>query len=253
MADRAWTGFEPWALPAAPLYYNQSMDSAQPVPVWLWRFATWGFGAAVMGVLGLAWGLSRGWADPPRAGPRLWFDDFKGDAAYWEFMATEGASLGPGAGALLAEFTAPGQLAVGLTSSPVGDFTLEIAGTQTAGEIGAVYGLIFAWQDEAHYSAVVINSNGYAEAYRQAGAERKHWFAWQQWPHILLGTGSNRVRVDVRGARVTARVNDEVLVEAATDAEGRIGVLARSSSASLRAGAGLGRVVFSWAQVWGRP
>jgi len=235
------------------MYYNQSMDSTQPVPVWLWRLTTWGFAAAVVAVMGLTWGLSRGWADPPRAGPRLWFDDFKGDAAHWEFMATEGASLGPGAGALLAEFTAPGQLAVGLMPGPVGDFTLEIAGTQTAGEIGAVYGLIFAWQDEAHYSAVVINSNGYAEAYRQAGAERKHWFAWQQWPNILLGTGSNRVRVDVGGGQMIARVNDEVLVEAETGAGRRVGVLARSPSASLRAGSGPSRVVFSWVQMWARP
>ena len=230
---------------ASALYYNQSMDSTQPVPVWLWRLVTWGFGAAVVAVIGVAWGLSRGWADPPRAGPRLWFEDFKGDVTRWEFAATGRAALSPGAGALLAEFTAPGQRAVGLTPGPAGDFTLEIAGTQTAGEVGAAYGLVFAWRDEAHYNAVLINGNGYAEAYRQAGAERTDWFTWQPWPHILLGMGSNRVRVDVRGGRVTARVNDEVLVEAAADVGGRIGVLARST--------GSGRVVFSWAQVWGKP
>jgi hypothetical protein len=226
------------------------MDPQHPVPLWLWRFATWGFGVAVVGVIGLAWGLSRGWADPPRAGPLLWYENFQGDLTRWEFIASNGAALGPGEGALRARLTAPEQLAVGLTSGPAGDFTLEIAGTQTAGDIGAAYGLIFAWQDEAHYSAVLINGNGYAEAYRQAGAERTSWFAWQQWPNILLGTGSNRVRVDVGGGQMIARVNDEVLVEAETDAGGRVGVLARSPSASLRAGSGPSRVVFSWVQMW---
>jgi hypothetical protein len=215
------------------------------MPVWLWRLATWGFGVAALAVISLAWGLSRGWADPSRAGPLVRYDDFKGGLTQWEFSATGGALLGPGAGALLAEFTAPDQLAAGLTPGPAGDFTFEIAGTQTTGEIGAAYGLIFAWQDDAHYSAVLINGNGYAEAYRQEGAERTDWFTWQQWPNILVGTASNRVRVDVQGKQMTARVNDEALVEAATDAAGRIGVLARSAAP--------GRVVFSWIKVWSRP
>jgi hypothetical protein len=211
----------------------------------LWRLATWGFAVAVVGVIALAWGLSLGWADPPRAGPLWWYENFQGDLTRWEFIAPNGAMLSPGEGALLADFSAPGQLAVGLTPGPEGDFTLEVAGTHIAGEIGAVYGLVFAWQDETHYSAVLVNGNGYAEAYRQEGAERTDWFAWQQWPNILLGTESNRVRVDVRGRQMIARVNDELLVEATTDAAGRIGVLARST--------GPGRVVFSWAQVWARP
>ncbi len=229
------------------------MDSRHPVPLWLWRLATWGFGVAVIGVIGLAWGLSRGWADPLRAGPLLWYENFQGDLTHWEFVTTNGAKLGPGEGALLAEFTAPDQLAMGLTPGPVGDFTLEVAGTQTAGDSGAAYGLIFAWQDEAHYSAVLVNGNGYAEAYQQAGAERRDWFAWQQWPNILLGAGSNRVRVDVRGRQVIARVNDEVLVETETGAGGRVGVLARSPSAPPGAGPSPGRVVFSWVQTWASP
>ena len=222
------------------------MDSDQLAPRWLWQIARWGFIAALVSVSALALGLSLGLAYPPRAGPLLWQDDFKVDSTRWEFSAPTGGALAPRQGALAAEFTTPDQLVLGLTAGPAGDFTLEIAGTQTAGESGAVYGLVFGWQDEAHYNAVLVNSNGYAEAYRQDGPERQQWFAWQQWPHILVQPESNRVRVDVRAARVIVRINDERLVEAAANgapARGRLGVLARSI--------GPGEVVFSWVRVWG--
>jgi hypothetical protein len=102
---------------------------------------------------------------------------------------------------------------------------------------------VFGWQSASHYHAVLVNGAGYAEAYTQRGAQRQTWFAWQQWPHILYGNQNNRLRIDVRGASVTARINDEVL--AATmlaEVDGRVGVLAR--------GAAPGQVVFSWVRLW---
>jgi hypothetical protein len=219
--------------------------ASQPAPLWLWRIAVWAFGISVMSVAGLTWALASGLADPPRAGPLLRYDNFQTSADQWEFIAPAGGTLAPHEGGLIAEFPARAadQWAIGLTNGPLGDFTLEVAGTQISGE--AAYGLIFAWQDKAHYSAVLINGNGYAEVYRQEGTARTDWFQWQQWPNILLGTESNRVRIDIRGTRLTARVNDEVLAEGATTGGGKIGVIARSSAPS--------RVVFNWIQVWGRP
>jgi len=121
-----------------------------------------------------------------------------------------------------------------------------VAGAAVEGP--AAYGLVFGWQDDAHYSAVLVNGNGYAEAYTQAGPQRAAWLAWQQWPHILYGVESNRVRVDVRaegaGTAVTARVNDEVLATTTlAGSAGQVGVLAR--------GPGPARVVFSWVRLWG--
>jgi hypothetical protein len=200
---------------------------------------------AAAAVAALVWGLSQGWADPPRAGPLLWHDDFGGGAARWELHAPAGGSLTPQASGLLAEFTAPDQSAYALTPGPAGDFTFELTGAQVEGEIGAAYGLIFGWQDETHYGAALVNGNGYAEAYRQSGPKRQRWFEWQQWPNILLGAAGNRVRVDVRGGQATVRINDEVLVAAEAGGAGKIGVLAR--------GAGPGSVRFGWAQVWARP
>jgi hypothetical protein len=223
----------------------QGVHTGEAAPSWLWRAAVWGFGITLLGVSGLATALALGLADPPRAGPLAWQDDFKAGAARWEISTSPGAAFGPRQGALVAEFTARDQVAAGLTISPSRDFTLEVAGAQVAGEIGAAYGLVFAWQDEARYSAVLVNGNGYVEAYRREGDDWRAWFAWQQWPHILAGNESNRVRLDVRGTTVTGRINDEVLFEAVTEANGRIGVMARSQNP--------GRVVFSWVKVWAAP
>jgi hypothetical protein len=211
--------------------------------VWLWRLVTWGFGVALAMIVVLAWGLAQGWADPPRAGPVVRFDDFKSDLGQWAFSVPEEASLVPTESGLRATFTAPDQLVLGVTAGPAGDFTLEVAGAQTAGETGAAYGLIIGWQDAAHYHAVLINGNGYAEAYRVDGAARADWFAWQQWPHILVGGVSNRVRVDVRGRRVIARVNDELLAETTAAARGQVGLIARGLEPDQT-------VIFSWIQIW---
>jgi hypothetical protein len=173
------------------------------------------------------------------------YDDFNSDPTRWDFSAPEGARLDPTAGGLRAAFTAPDQLVFGVTPGPAGDFTLEVAGAQTVGEGGAAYGLVFGWRDAAHYHAVLVNGNGYAEAYHVNGAARDEWFTWQQWPNILVGDASNRVRVDVRGAHVTARVNDEILAETITDGRGRIGIIARSLGSNQE-------VMFSWIQVWAK-
>jgi hypothetical protein len=224
------------------------MAPKDPVPPWLWRAVTWGLGITFLGVAALATALYFGLADPPRAGPLLWEEDFKGDSSRWHFVATSGATLAAREGALAATFTAPGQTVFAVTAAPPGAFTLEVAAAQIEGESGSVhYGLVFGWEDERNYSAVLVNGNGYAEAYRLAEEARTDWFAFAQWPHLLYGAEANRVRVDVRARSLSARLNDELLLE--EELAGRsglkLGVLARSS--------GLGRVRFSWVKVWATP
>jgi len=210
----------------------------------MWRAVTVGFFAVLAGVSALAVALALGAADPPRAGPLLWEETFQGAISRWELGASEGASIQVRGGALVAEFTASGQTAWAITSAPAGNFTLEIAAAQALGEIGVQYGLVFDWRSETDYAAVLMNGNGYAEAFQQTGEGRAAWFPFQQWPHILYGTEANRVRVDVRGSQVSARINDELLFEAdPNDFDGRkLGVLAHAE--------GAGRVVFGWVKVW---
>jgi hypothetical protein len=171
----------------------------------------------------------------------LWEDDFRGDVSRWTWHADEGAALAPQDGALVATFTAGGQTAWATTSAPAGDLTLEIAAVQTEGA-AAAYGLVLGWQDAGRYAAVLVNANGYAHAFEQSGAARADRFPFQQWPHILAGADGNRVRVDVRGAAATARINDERLATFSAPAPGQIGVMAQST--------GPGRVVFGWVKVW---
>jgi hypothetical protein len=240
------------------------MDSEQPAPQWLWRLVAGGFAALLAAVVGLAVALALGAADPPRAGPRIWQDDFKAGAARWQFVA-QGAQIGPQGGALVIDLAgrpsgAEAQSAAALTARPSGDFTVEMAGAQTSGALGAKYGLLLGWRDAAHYSAVLVNGNGYAEAYTLEDGQRRTWFEWQQWPNLLFGTDANRVRADVAGGQVTVRINDEVLVTGTANTDGEIGVLAQDSVAALSGSAvapGDGsaapsRVVISWVQVWGK-
>jgi hypothetical protein len=227
--------------------HEMTTPDPQAVPRWLWRIASWSLVAAVLAVLGLAGALALGWADPPRAGPLLWQDDFKQGTQRWTLAPPAGGTLAAGDGALIVTFGGPASLgipeAVGLTAAPTADYTLEVAGSAVAGETVAAYGLVFDWQDDQHYSALFLDGNGYAEAYHQAGAGRQTLFEWQQWPHILYGTDANRARVDVRGQAITLRINDEVLATGPrAAARGQLGMAARSSTA--------GRVVFSWVRVW---
>jgi len=222
------------------------MSSEQPVARWLWNFANGALVIVMVGIVSLALALAQGVADPPRAGNLWLFDDFKSETSRWTFSAPEGINLHT-EGALIAEFTAlTTQPAFALTEGPANNFVLEIAGTPRANANDIAYGLVFGWQDETHYSAVLVNGNGYAEAYQQNGAERVVWFEWQQWPHAV--SGDNRVRVEVEDGRVVARVNDEWLTEAAltTPPAGKMGVIAHTAGAP-------GGIIFSWVKVWAGP
>jgi hypothetical protein len=222
-----------------------TVKGTEGVPAWLWRGANWTLGLAAAGIAVLAAMLALGAADPPRAGPLAWQDDFKAGLDRWTIFVGGGGSVTAADGALRVDL-GPKTKAGALTPGPPGDFTLEVAGA-AARDPAAWYGLVFDWRAADDYSAVLVNGDGYAEAYTQRGAERTTWFAQQQWPHLLAGSESNRVRVDVRrgpgGAEVTVRVNDEVLTQTALAGEaGQVGVLARA--------AGPAQVVFSWARLW---
>jgi hypothetical protein len=221
------------------------MTHTEASPPWLWRLASRGLVVCTLGVLALAAALALGFADPPRAGPLLWQDDFKDGTQRWTLSPPASGTLEAADGALAAVFaessSSAAAITTGLTRAPQGDYTLEVAGAAVTGT--PAYGLVFDWQDDLHYSAVYVNGDGYAEAYYQVGGNRQTLYEWQQWPHVLFGTDANRVRVDVRGQAVTLRINGEVLgAWPRAAARGQVGLAARSRAAA--------RVVFSWAKVW---
>src|SRR5690242_10812255 len=105
-------------------------EAENEAPRWLWRLASWGLLLTVAGVAALAGALALGAADPPRAGPLLWQDDFKQGTQRWTLTPPAGGTLAAGQGALVADFAAAagsdGPQAVGLTPAPAGDYTLEV-------------------------------------------------------------------------------------------------------------------------------
>ncbi|MEK7326813.1 MAG: hypothetical protein AAB217_16335, partial [Chloroflexota bacterium] len=126
-----------------------------------------------------------------------------------------------------------------VTPVEAADFTFEAAGGQSAGVIGAAYGIVFGYQNEQNYVAVLINGNGYVEV---TGVDGTEWIAWQQWPNILLGDEANRLRVDVSGGEGLIRINDEVLMRLPVG-EGKVGVVGRGLEPGQE-------VRFGWAKLW---
>lgn len=129
----------------------------------------------------------------------------------------------------------------GVTRGEGGEFTFEVAGGQSSGEVGTAYGIVFNFQTPESFTAVMINGNGYVEV---ISADGREWMAWQQWPNILLGYEANRLRVDARGGEGLIRINDEALLRVPVS-EGAVGVIARGSAAGQR-------VRFGWAKYWAK-
>ena len=209
---------------------SQTPNSKNQIPNWLWRIARRGFAALIIGIVGLAVAVALGVADPKTAGPLKWEDHFT--TARWE---TFGEARFDEGGLVIAS--------TGGAVAPVetADFTFEAAGGQSAGVIGAAYGIVFGYQNEQDYVAVLINGNGYVEV---TGADGTEWMAWQQWPNILLGNEANRLRVDVSGGEGLIRINDEVLLRLPVG-EGKVGVMARGLEAGQE-------VRFGWAKLWAK-
>src|SRR6266852_2722162 len=98
------------------------MSTEEAPPPWLWHLASRGLAVCALAVLVLAGALALGLADPPRAGPLLWQDDFKHGTRRWTLSPSAGGTLGAADGALVAAFTgslgSEAPSAVGLTAAP---------------------------------------------------------------------------------------------------------------------------------------
>lgn len=207
-----------------------------------WRAVVGAFWLTAAAIAVTAVALSLGAADPPRAGPLAWEQNFA-DLAGWMAYQTGEAGWSVGKAGLQIALSEAGDTVFMVTDAPAGRFTFEVAGAQPGGPTGAMYGLVFDFADPETYAAVLVNGNGYARAFRQAGEEVHEWFGLGQWPHILAGADANRVRLDSMDGRLTFRVNDEILAEAPGAADGRIGVAVFAIEAGQT-------VVFSWARLW---
>jgi hypothetical protein len=124
----------------------------------------------------------------------------------------------------------PDATSVELLGRSYGDFTLEVEAVplSTSGLDG--YGLVYRAQDNAHYYAFAIGSDGYYAVLREIGSEETALVEWQQFPHIHRGLRTNRLRVACASASCDFFINDEhaATVEDDTWLVGSAGLWARS-------------------------
>ena len=201
---------------------------------WLWNLVSRSMPVLCVSLVGLAIALDLGLADDAYLGQLVWDTDFDpatdGDIHLWTLSFSPLATAKPGSAGLTFNFVRPGMTRAFTRSGSDGPLTSEITGAQIGGPPGAMVGLVFDYRSDRDYAAVMVNNNGYVMAYRQSGTTREEWFPLQQWPHVLLGSQGNRLRVDIMDGRALIRVNDEVLQSVPAEGTGSLGVIAISSA-----------------------
>ena len=199
---------------------------------WLWKLVVWSVISLPILVLGLAFSLSLGVADQGPLGPLVWdtgFDPARDhDVHLWSPAFSNTVAVKPGEEGLTFIFGRPDMIGAFTRTGAGVPLTSEIDGAQVGGPPGAMFGLVFDYLSERDYSAVMVNNNGYVMAYRQSGTQREEWVPLQQWPHVLRGQHTNRLRVDIHDGFADIRVNDEVLKSVPSNGQGALGVIASS-------------------------
>jgi len=113
---------------------------------------------------------------------------------------------------------------------PSSDFTLEGEAVPLSGPEFNGYGLVYRAQDEAHYYAFAVGSDGYYAVLRAARGEETVLVEWQQFPHVRRGGQANRLRMTCGGPTCRFYVNDEYATTVEDDAwlAGDVGLWVRS-------------------------
>ena len=126
--------------------------------------------------------------------------------------------------------TSPDHTTVALLGYPSSDLTLEAKVLPLYGPDFNGYGLVYRAQDEAHYFAFAVGSDGYYAVLRVADGEETPLIDWQQFPHIHRGQQANRLRVTCAGPTCRFFINDEyaTTVEDDTWLAGDVGLWVRS-------------------------
>lgn len=222
---------------------NETMkDAATPngyptVPLWLWRMSRISLVTLILLIAALVSAVWFGMGNPQPYGSLQWQDRFEKNVRWQMFGTTPELNQG----GLVITLKNQGDLSGAVTPVEAATpFTLEVAATQFAGERGAWYGLILNYEDEQHYTMVLVNNNGYTKILERSG---KILLAPQEWPHLQLGTEANRVRVDAAQGVAVVRLNDEVLPMRVTLRAGQVGVVVLASNEAQQ-------VRFNWVKLW---
>jgi hypothetical protein len=170
-------------------------DTARGFHRWLWN-ATLGLMAlSLLVALALTVALALGWNSPRPTRPPDW--------------EAPGLPLRLVAGSNRATVT--------LLGYPRDDLALEAEALLLSGPDLDGYGLVYRAQDDTHYTAFVVGSDGYYAVLRVADGEETPLVDWQQFPHVHRGQQPNRLRVACAGPTCRFYVNDEYATSVVDD------------------------------------
>ncbi len=96
-----------------------------------------------------------------------------------------------------------------LLTDPGSDFILEVEAVPLSDSDLDGYGLVYRAQDDDHYYAFAVGSDGYYAVLRAEDSEETELVDWQQFPHIHRGRQSNQLRVACAGQSCRFYINDE--------------------------------------------
>lgn len=112
-------------------------------------------------------------------------------------------------------------IAWSLTNRTYSDMTIEADATFTPGSDALVAaGLIFNYQDDQNFYLFSVSNDGYYALELLSGDEWQTLIDWTE--SDLIGPAHNALRVEVKGGRITLRVNGDLL-EATDDSSLRAG------------------------------
>lgn len=193
--------------------FLRMMHSAATIPGWLWRLAL----AALLGTIlsvGLLLILALGGISNPRhIGELAVRDDLDRDAGW---VLPSGGSLSEATGKVgdgVYEVFLPGSTSRVLALSPYRAYppcTIMIAARQIDGPTDAGYGLWWGDPSGGYYYVAAVNGDGYLTVFQSVNGNTKTIMEWQVFPRIRLQGETNTLQVDIDGAQVLVRVNDEV-------------------------------------------
>lgn len=175
---------------------------------YLWNAALTLISLALIAALALICALALGWNSPrPTRSPD------------WEAAGLPGRLV-----------ASPGHTTLALLGYPSSDLTLEAEMLPLYGPDLDGYGLIYRAQDEAHYFAFAVGSDGYYAVLQITDGEETPLVDWQQFPHVHRGQQANRLRVTCAGPNCHFYINDEyaTTIEDDTWLAGDVGLWVRN-------------------------
>ena len=170
-------------------------------------------------------------ASPAQPVPSLpYADDFSNPGSGWETLSDLSADVRYDGGALRITVKQENLTQWSVARRRFRDGALEVDARAVGGPADNGFGVLFRFVDRKNFYHFEISSDGYWRAGMMKDGDWQNWNDWQPHPAIRGGDESNRIRVEMQGARFVFYVNGQRIgaQEDSTFGEGDIGVFALS-------------------------